>query len=173
MSPSERDRCGPRTSGTMQKVHALSHPIPTATQAWWLDPRWAGRALGKISVYSRNVHLRAVAFGLADEVDQAGHGMRADHHVHPRGLGLDDPLVLLGQAAGHHDAQPRVGQLQRLEVAQGAVQAPVGVLPDGAGVEHDDLGIRGLLRGRVAVRLQEAGDAFGVSARSSGIRTCG
>jgi len=88
--------------------------------------------------------------------------MRADHHVHPRGLGLDEPLVLLGQAAGHHDAQPRVGQLQRLEVAQGAVQAPVGVLPDGAGVEHDDLGIRGLLRGRVAVRLQEAGDAFGV-----------
>ena len=34
MSPSARERWGPRTRGTMQKVHRLSHPTLTATQAW-------------------------------------------------------------------------------------------------------------------------------------------
>ena len=53
MSPIERDRCGPRTSGTMQKVQALSQPGAIETQARNASPRAAGNALGKVSVYSR------------------------------------------------------------------------------------------------------------------------
>ena len=51
-SPIGRDRCGPRTSGTMQNVHALSHPTAIETHAWCSTSRRAGRALGKISVCS-------------------------------------------------------------------------------------------------------------------------
>ena len=52
MSPIERDRCGPRTSGTMQKLHALSQPGAIDTQARNASPRAAGSALGNVSVYS-------------------------------------------------------------------------------------------------------------------------
>jgi hypothetical protein len=53
ISPRGRERCKPRTSGTMQNVHLLSHPTETDTQAWWASSRLAGRALGNTSVYSR------------------------------------------------------------------------------------------------------------------------
>src|SRR2546426_3442715 len=53
MSPIERDRCDPRTSGTMQKVHALSQPTATETHARTSSGRAAGSALGNVSVYSR------------------------------------------------------------------------------------------------------------------------
>src|SRR6266540_983865 len=52
-SPSGRDRWGPRTSGTMQNEHRLSHPTLTLTHARWRSPRTAGSALGNTSVYSR------------------------------------------------------------------------------------------------------------------------
>src|SRR5436309_525413 len=52
-SPRGRDSCGPRTSGTMQNVHRLSHPTETLTHAWCFDPRRAGSALGNTSVNSR------------------------------------------------------------------------------------------------------------------------
>ena len=61
MSPIARERCGPRTSGTMQNVQALSHPGAIDTHARNASSRAAGSALGKTSVYSRDVHLRALA----------------------------------------------------------------------------------------------------------------
>src|SRR4030095_10799086 len=51
-SPIGRESCGPRTSGTMQNVHALSHPTAIETHAWCATSRSAGRALGEISVRS-------------------------------------------------------------------------------------------------------------------------
>ena len=50
----------------------------------------------------------------------------------------------------------------RLQVAELAVELVVGVLPDAAGVEHDDVGV--VLRGgrHQAVGLEQPGDALGV-----------
>ncbi len=53
MSPIGLERCGPRTSGTMQNVQALSHPGAIETQARKSSSRAAGRAPGNTSVYSR------------------------------------------------------------------------------------------------------------------------
>jgi hypothetical protein len=52
MSPIERDRCAPRTNGTMQNVQALSQPVAIETQARTPSARAAGKALGNRSVYS-------------------------------------------------------------------------------------------------------------------------
>src|SRR5262249_17227972 len=46
--------------------------------------------------------------------------------------------------------------------AELAVQAIVGVLADRARVEHDDLGVGGLLGRNVAIRREETGDPLGV-----------
>jgi hypothetical protein len=57
------------------------------------------------------------------------------------------PLVLLRQAAADGDLHARGAVLDRLEVAEVAVQAVVGVLAHGAGVEHDDVRRAAGLRG--------------------------
>ena len=71
-------------------------------------------------------------------------------------------LVLLGQAAADHDLQVGLRVLARLQVAEGAVQAVVGVLPDAAGVEHDDVGVVLGCRLDQAVVGQQRGDALRV-----------
>ena len=74
--------------------------------------------------------------------------------------------VLLGQAAGDHDlALPPVGRagvLPALQVAEVAVQLVVGVLPDAAGVEDDDVGVVERTGRHQPVLLEQAGDALGV-----------
>jgi hypothetical protein len=52
-SPTARERCAPRTNGTMQNVHELSQPVAIETHARNASSRAAGKALGKVSVYSR------------------------------------------------------------------------------------------------------------------------
>ena len=76
------------------------------------------------------------------QLEQVRQGVRADHDVDPRRAPLDLALVLLREAPRHHDAQRRVVVLQRLQVAEVAVQPVVGVLADRARVEHHDLGAR-------------------------------
>src|SRR2546428_515350 len=75
---------------------------------------------------------------------------------------LDAALVLLGQASCHDDAHARVSFFERLQVPQRPVQTIVCVLPDGTGVEHDHLGLSGLIGRRVPVHFQQSGDALGV-----------
>ena len=70
--------------------------------------------------------------------------------------------VLLGEAAGHDDLAAVALRLPRLEVAEVAVQLVVGVLPDAARVEHDDVGVVELAGRDQAVGLEQAGDALGV-----------
>ena len=65
-----------------------------------------------------------------------GHACRPRRRPTARGAGSRP--VLLREAARHHDAERRVIVLQRLQVAEVAVQPVVGVLADGARVEHDD-----------------------------------
>ena len=85
----------------------------------------------------------------------------------------DQVAVLLGQAAADHDLQPGRCVLQRLQVAEGAVELVVGVLPDAAGVEDDDVGVVGAV-GLGAARRPRAGRRCARSrARSSGTRRCG
>ena len=87
---------------------------------------------------------------------------------------LDEVSVLLGQAAGRRRSRrPGRRVLERLEVAQGAVELVVGVLADAAGVEHDHVGVVDR-RGRLACRRPRAGRRCARSrARSSGTRRCG
>ena len=119
------------------------------------------RAREDLGVFA-HVHLGAVSFGRADEIEEPRQRVGADHHVDPRRSRLDAALVLLREAPGHDDPKPRVRILHRLQVPERAVQSVVGVLAHGAGVEHDDLGVgRGGGR-RVAVALEEARDALGV-----------
>jgi hypothetical protein len=88
--------------------------------------------------------------------------MRADDDVDPRGLALDETLILLRQAARDHDPQVGVRVLQRLQVAQVPVQPVVGVLADRAGVQHDDARLVEVLGGRHAVSHQDPADPLGV-----------
>jgi hypothetical protein len=94
------------------------------------------------------------------------HVVGAEHDVHP-GCPVDDGgTVLLSQAAADRNLHGGVLDLGRAKLTEVAVQLVVGVLPDGAGVEHDD--VRGLRRigdpGDVDIAggLQQAGKPLGV-----------
>ena len=83
--------------------------------------------------------------------------MRAEHDVDPRRTASDLTAVLLGEATAHGDLHPGSDGLDRLELAEVAVEAVVGVLAYGAGVEHDDVGLRTLTGTGVASALEQAG----------------
>jgi hypothetical protein len=76
--------------------------------------------------------------------------------------GGDRVAVLLGQAAPDHDLELGTALLLRLQVPEVAVQLVVGVLPDAARVEHDDIGVGEVVGRRHAVGLEQPGDALGV-----------
>ena len=86
----------------------------------------------------------------------------AEHDVHPRRLAHDRLAVLLGQAAADGDLHARVRELARPQVPEVAVELVVGVLPDRARVEHDDVRGRRVVRARVARGLQQPGHPLGV-----------
>ena len=67
--------------------------------------------------------------------------MSAEHDVHPRRAAHDLAAVLLRQAAADGDLHAGVRVLDRAQVAEVAVEPVVGVLPDRAGVEDDDVGV--------------------------------
>ena len=89
------------------------------------------------------------------------HVVGAEDDVDPRRAAHDLGAVLLGEAAADRDLHARPGVLRRTQVAEVAVQPVVGVLPHGAGVEHDDVG---LVAGgaHVARGLQQARHPLGV-----------
>ena len=167
MSSNGREISTPRTAGTMQNAQLLSQPIWIVTQALNDVSRIAGRTDGnrawssmtassKISV--SGPRRRAVVEQLGGPVDVVG----AHHDVDVGGPLAHGVAVLLGQAAGHDDLAALALGLPRLEVAEVAVELVVGVLPDAARVEHDDVGI-GQVAGRdEPVGLEQAGDALGV-----------
>jgi hypothetical protein len=86
----------------------------------------------------------------------------AEHHVDP-GRSLHDRVaVLLGQAAADGDLHAGMAVLDGPQVAEVSVQAVVGVLPDRARVEDDDVGRVALVGAGVAGVLEEPGEPFGV-----------
>ena len=88
--------------------------------------------------------------------------VRAEDDVDPRRPADDLAAVLLRQAAADGDLHAGAGVLDRPQVAEVAVEPVVGVLPDGAGVEDDDVGVVALGRGGVAGRLEQPGEPLGV-----------
>src|SRR5919106_1770867 len=109
-----------------------------------------------------DVHLRARALGLAEQLHDPRNRVGPHHDVHPRGPLLDRAPVLLGQTSGHHDAHPRVPILGGAQVAEVTVQPVVGVLPHRARVEHHDLGLVDAVRLAHTVGEEQAGDPLGV-----------
>ena len=97
--------------------------------------------------------------GLVEQLGGPVHVVGAEHHVDVRRPLPHQVAVLLGEAAGHHDLEAGALRLERLQVAEGAVQLVVGVLPDAAGVEDDDVRVLGTLGLGQPVGLEEAGDA--------------
>jgi len=89
----------------------------------------------------------------------------AEDDVHPRGPGQDGVLVLLSHAPTDGQLHGRVLGLDGSHVAERSVETVVGVLPDGTGVEDDDVGrVQGVLSGvaDIAGVLQQTGYPFGI-----------
>jgi len=110
-----------------------------------------------------DLDLRLVLDASAFEQDrQRTEVVGAEDHIHPGGPGDDGVPVLLRHASADRDLHTGSGHLRRGEVTEVAVQPVVGVLPDRAGVEHHDVGLRVLSAAAVAGGLQDAGDPLGV-----------
>ena len=147
----------------MQNVQVLLHPTDTDTHAAYADSRRVGSVDGKTSSDSR-ISTCASSCTRARS-SRAGREpmlwVPKTTSTHGAFFG-DRGAVLLGQAAADRDLHPGALGLDRREVAEVAVELVVGVLPDRAGVEDDDVG---LLVGRcrdVARLLQQPGQALGV-----------
>jgi hypothetical protein len=110
-----------------------------------------------------DLHDRAASdLRLVEELGGPVHVVGAEHHIDVRGPVDDRGPVLLGQTAGHRDLHAGLAVLQRLEVPEGAVELVVGVLPDAARVQDDDVGVLGAGGLLQAVGLEEAGDPLRV-----------
>src|SRR5699024_10595122 len=116
-----------------------------------------------------DLHLRAIV--VTRTVEQGGQVSQvvgAEHDIDPGGPVHDDVLVLLRQASADRDLQAGVGVLPGAQVAECAVQAVVGVLAHGAGVEHHEiryhavLGVGLVVEGDVAGGIEHAGQSFRV-----------
>lgn len=105
---------------------------------------------------------RLVVAGPVEQGRQRTDVVRAEHHVHPRGATEDDVLVLLGEAAADGDLHAGAALLDRGEVREVAVQLVVGVLADGAGVEHDQVRVVVGVGPHVPGVFEETRDALGI-----------
>ena len=137
----------------MQKAQVLSQPIWIVTQAAWSTSRRAGSADGNASLSSR-IYDRPLEPGALQETDCLSKVVGAEDDVDVAGPLLDELPVLLGQAAADGDLHFGPPALERLEVAEVPVEFVVGVLPDAAGVEHDEIGLVGGA-GRLHALLRE------------------
>ena len=138
------------------------------------DSRRAGSTEGKRSSDSRI----STWAGSCDPGALEQHGQRADvvgaeHDVDPRRPLGDRRAVLLRQAAADCDLHAGVRGLHRQQVAEVAVEPVVGVLPDRAGVEDDDVRVGAVGRPLVPGRPPAGRPAARSRACSSGTRRCG
>ena len=142
MSPMRRLTSGPRTIGTMQKVHELSQPIWMVTHAEWPWSRRAGSADGYASCSSRisttGPSSRARSSSAAALarlwVPNTTSTWPARSTISSRSFWARQPPTAIWRSGR--------SCLQRLQAAEVAVELVVGVLADAARVEHDDVGRR-------------------------------
>ena len=91
-----------------ERARVVASHADTETQAWWRDPRRAGSALGKTSVYSRTSICGPSASASRSSSSRPGSAWVPTTTSTHGARSLDATLVLLRQAAGHDDPQPRV-----------------------------------------------------------------
>ena len=109
-----------------------------------------------------DLHDRAVGTGLGQEFGGPVHVVGSEDDVDMGGPLLDLVPVLLGEATSDGHLDVGTFGLQGLEVPEGPVELVVGVLPDAAGVQHDDVGLVLRCRRDHAVGFQEPGDPLAV-----------
>ena len=95
-----------------------------------------------------------------EQLGGAAEVVRAEDDVDVPGALEHELAVLLRQAAADGDLEVGACVLECLELPEVAVQLVVGVLPDAARVEHDDVGVVDGVGGLQSLRRQEAGDAL-------------
>ena len=158
----------------MQKVHELSQPIWMVTHAECVDvaPGRQRRRVGVVLLEdlddrpldararSSSAAAWAQVVGAEHDVDVAG----AARTISSRSFWARHPPTAI--------CRPGRSCLQRLEPAEVAVELVVGVLPDAAGVEHDDVGGRRGRRWAPCPRPRAARRCARSRARSSGTRRC-
>jgi len=91
-----------------------------------------------------------------------GEVVGAEHHIHVRRSFAHEITIFLGEAATDRDLQLRSPLLELLEPPEMAVELVVGVLPDTAGVQHDDVGRLEIVGRLHAVGNQQPRDPLGV-----------
>ena len=157
----------------MQNVHELSQPIWIVTHAECGWSRRAGSADGYASCSSRISTTGALEPGAVEQRRRACARLWVPNTTSTWPARCDDQLaVLLGEAAADRDLEPGPRGLQRLEAAEVPVELVVGVLPDAARVEHDDVGGVEVVGGLHARRPRAGPRCAPSRARSSGTRRC-
>ena len=157
----------------MQNAHVLSHPIWIVTQAAWSTSRRAGSADGYASCSSRISTTGPLGAGPRDSsaarwtlwVPNTTSTCGARSWTRSRSFWARHPPTTICRSGR--------AVLQRLQVAEVAVELVVGVLPDAARVEHDDVGVVERRRSPPALGREQARRCARSRARSSGTRRCG
>ena len=118
---------------------------------------------GKLHQRLGDLHLRLLLDASTLKQDrQRAEVVRAEHHIHPRGLADDLALVLLRQAPSYRDLHARVLLLHRHQVRQISVQLVVGVLAHGTGIEDQHIRIRACRGPDITGTLEQPRQALGV-----------
>jgi hypothetical protein len=148
-------RSRPRVRGTTQKVQCFSQPSGDVR----LQPvrgRRPRRDLDQRRL-ARLEHGTPVAPDALDELGDTRDGRRAEHEIDVRRALLDDALLELRHAPHDTDNHVRPARLERAQLAELREHLVLGLLPDRARVDEDEVGV-GLAVGQlVAVSSQQAG----------------
>jgi hypothetical protein len=109
---------------------------------------------------------RATERRLSHEIGKAMVTLRADDDVHDGGAGNDLLAFGLRNAARHSDQGFEAIAFATLLLESHSAELRIdllgGLFPDVAGVEDDEVGLRQVLRQRIALRLERLGHALGV-----------
>jgi hypothetical protein len=88
--------------------------------------------------------------------------MGAEHDVHVRHALYQRRPLLLGYAPDHGNDERRLALLERFEPAEIAKSLLLGLLPDGAGVQDNDIRLSGLFRSRITPFEQFGVELLGI-----------
>ena len=146
----------------MQNAQELSQPIWIVIQAEWSTSRRAGNADGYSSCSSRISTTGPLRAGPREQLGRVSKVVGTEHDVDVRGALAHEIAILLREAPANRDLQLRSALLELLEPAEMAVELVVGVLPDAARVQHDNVGRFEIVGRFHAVGDQETGDPLGV-----------
>ncbi len=134
--------------GDPRRVRALPHRLERR-----------GRRPGRVR-FVENLHHRPLGGRPAQQLRCPLEVVGPEDHVHVRRAPANEVAVLLGQAPPDGDLHVRAAGGQGLHVAELAVETVVGVLPDAARVEHENVRFGRVVCRFESVGRQQAGDAL-------------